>query len=113
MEKTDRRQHSHPMPGWIAVMPMEMLREEGKFEHHLFAHGEDFVAGVLAQSDGIQAGIVLEIGPLPDEVMENDLVPYAVNATVYWPDSKGIKIGDYTYLQAPSVIAWDDPPNDD
>jgi hypothetical protein len=110
MQKAEKRAHSHPMPGWIAVIPMEMLREEGKFEHHLFAHGGDFIAGILAQSDGMQAGIVLEIGHLPDEAIEEGVIPYTQGATVYWPDSKGILIGGYTYLQCQSVICWDDPP---
>ena len=62
--------------------------------------------------NGVQAGIVLEIGAIPAhaEVEQDEVIPYPVGATAFYPSDRGIEIGEYVYLSAQNVIAWEEVP---
>jgi len=118
MEKTEIRKHAHPMPGWVALYPIPDPDKREGMQGRTAAIELPGIGGVLiheikmTMEDGIAAGIVLEVGTIPTnaQVEQDEIIPYPIGATAFYPSDRGIEIGEYVYLQAQSVIAWEDVP---
>jgi hypothetical protein len=98
--------HAHPMPGWIAVVPIP----EPKEEKPCATCGEVHPAGRHPLVEMLGGGppvavvraVVLEVGEAPEHV-----VPFGEGATVFYTDARGIDIGDCRFMPAANVIAWE------
>lgn len=111
MEKEELLVVAHPMPGWISVMPIPVQEEVGEGE----GEGEEeapmlvigpfaFPAALPRPEAGIEAGIVIEMG----ETSSAYPVPFSEHSKVFYPDDRGIQVGDRRFLTMANVIAWTD-----
>lgn len=117
MEKTELRRHAHPMPGWVALYPIDPDKREGA-RGRTSAIELPGIGGLLIHEvevsldENVRAGIVMEIGQIPSgaPVDQDEVIPYPIGATAFYPSDRGIEIGDYVYLSAQNVIAWEEAP---
>lgn len=109
-----------PAPGWISVIPIPGASlkpdapPQAAFDHikrTLLVQGlpphleSDLDEQLQKMIPGYMGGIVIELGTFPAGGVGFEL-PFAAGDTVYYSDQKGVPIGDYSFLEWDSVIAW-------
>lgn len=90
---------AHPMPGWIAAVPIPGGHEEGDS-----IQTETILGTIVRQTPGIMSALVVEVGePLPGYP-----VPFTAGAKVYYRDDSGITIGERTFIAQNTPICYED-----
>jgi len=97
--------HAHPMPGWIAVVPIPEPDESEKPPAERFTQFGPFLIDTGQQEVKIVRAIVLEVGQLPGP---EGLIPFEKDSTVYFTGEHGTLIGGVLFMLAQNVIAWED-----
>lgn len=117
MNETSRttQKHPHPMPGWIAVVPIPEP-DEGKHPRTGETcpdcgdvHGPHPVLealGFTTEGPKIVKALVVELGSGAENALPP--VPFDEGAIVRFAQGEGVVIDDALFLAATRVIAWDD-----
>lgn len=94
----------HPMAGRLAVAPIP-----ASLESKDAANGTVF--GMLGYSIevGHMAGIVLEIGEMPERLRDHEeyLTPYGLGATVFYQEAQAIKLKGWHFVPMGAIVAWE------
>jgi hypothetical protein len=109
------QKHPHPMPGWIAVVPIPEPEDEKHPETgepcpdcgQVHAkHPLAVFLGINAEPPKLVKGLVVEMGSGFENAMPP--VPFDVGAVVRFQQGQGVPIEDALFMAANAVIAWDD-----
>lgn len=117
MADTTVRTPPKPMPGFIAVIKIDIPGEEPDNELVTEASKIDLGPGLIlnvehlfAPEPGMDVGLVMSTGPLPDAFLSEaeTYIPYEAGCTVYYPSQHGITIGEFVYVPFQRIIAWEE-----
>ena len=88
------------MPGWIAVVP---IPDPDQQEETPTIVPTQFGFGVLKMSQGIESAIVVE---KCDDAGGQLVIPFHEDDVVFYPNDRGVEIGDRTFIQLGSIIGY-------
>lgn len=109
------QQAPHPCTGWIVVAPIpdpDEGSQTGPEAEVIKGPGGMKMLGIrLGRPEaGIRSGVVLERGGVPDGLNGDLLFPFEDQATVWYSEQVPLRIGEWDYLPAQNVIAWQEAP---
>lgn len=92
------RPHAKPWLGWLCVKPIPKVEGDDRNMAH-----PSIIMGMMGMmmAPGVESGIVIEVGGYEGDT------EFSASDVIYWRDSGGLEIGDYTYLLINSVVAWE------
>lgn len=92
-----------PMPGRICVAPIPASLDSKKATGGFLA-----IVGIEVEM-GFMAGIVQEVGEVPEELERHVeyLYPFEVGATVYYQEASAIKLKGWHIVPLSSIVAWE------
>lgn len=101
---------AHPMPGYVVVAPIPSPEDvKGEQSATVQNMGIFSLFSFPIEEPGMLAGVLLEAGPLPDDVSDA-YAPFSKGSTLFYWDHRTIKLGGLHCIAITNVLAWTEAP---